>query len=61
MSESRTRALVLHIEFKSRAVTPDRASAPLRSAQARLEEVTGLTLAVGVEVVESLLTRPLKS
>jgi GTP-binding protein HflX len=55
MSEARTRAIVLHIEFKTRTRSRDGRAASLRSAEAKLEEAKGLTLAVGVEVVDSLI------
>jgi GTPase len=55
MSEARTRAIVLHIEFKTRTRLRDGRAASLRSAEDKLEEAKGLTLAVGVEVVDSFI------
>jgi GTPase len=55
MSEARARAIVLHIEFKNRAPPQDGRATSLRSAEAKLEEARGLTLAVGVEVVDSFI------
>jgi len=55
MYASRTRAIVLHVEFKSRSAARDRGIASSRSAEAKLEEARGLASAVGVEVVEELI------
>src|SRR5688572_27401268 len=54
MSEFRTRALVIHIEFKNRARLKDGRFASSRSAEAKLEEARGLALAVGLDVVDAL-------
>jgi GTP-binding protein HflX len=55
MSEPRTRAIVLHIEFKGRKRPPGGRVAPSRSGEAKLEEARGLASAVGVDVVEALV------
>jgi GTP-binding protein HflX len=52
MNAGRTRAIVLHIEFKSRSPARDGRIASDRSAEAKLEEARGLASAVGVEVVD---------
>jgi GTP-binding protein HflX len=54
MNEFRTRALVIHIEFKNRARLKDGHFASSRSAEAKLEEARGLALAVGLNVVDAL-------
>src|SRR5688500_9567927 len=55
MNAPRTRALVLHVEFKSRSPAREGRMASGRSAEARLEEARGLASAVGLEVVEQLI------
>ncbi|HEY7750392.1 MAG TPA: GTPase HflX [Aestuariivirgaceae bacterium] len=55
MNQARTRAIVIHIEFKNRLTAREKHAAPMRSAQARLEEARGLALAVGVEVVDAII------
>src|SRR5688572_19794854 len=54
MNAARTRAFVLHVEFKSRSPARDGRIASGRSAEAKLEEARGLASAVGLEVVEHL-------
>ncbi|HEY7764221.1 MAG TPA: GTPase HflX [Aestuariivirgaceae bacterium] len=55
MTDSRTRAIVLHIEFKSRTASRDGRIATPRTPEAKLEEARGLAEAVGVEVLEALI------
>src|SRR5687768_7464788 len=55
MNASRTRAIVLHVEFKSRSPARDGRIATGRSAEAKLDEARGLASAVGVDVVEQLI------
>lgn len=51
MTETRTRALVVHIEFKNRARSKNSPSS--RTAEARLDEAKGLALAVGLNVTDA--------
>src|SRR5687768_6909835 len=51
----RTRAIVLHVEFKKRTPLKDGRTASMRSPAAKLDEATGLAVAVGVDVVDSVM------
>src|SRR5215216_2576592 len=53
MSETRVRAIVVHIELKRRGGHSQAPRACLRSPEARLEEARSLALAVGLEVTEA--------
>jgi GTP-binding protein HflX len=55
MNEARTRAIVLHIELKTRTRSRDGRTASPRSAEAKLEEARGLALAVDIDIVDSLI------
>jgi GTPase len=55
MNAPRPRALVLHVEFKSRSQAREGRIASSRSAEARLDEARGLASAVGLDVVEQLI------
>src|SRR5688572_8129070 len=51
----RTRAIVLHVEFKKRTPLKDGRTVSMRSPAAKLDEATGLAGAVGVDVVDSVM------
>src|SRR5215207_5872007 len=53
MSETRVRAIVVHVELKRRGGNSQAPRASLRSPEARLEEARSLALAVGLEVTEA--------
>jgi GTPase len=53
MSETRVRAIVLHVELKRRGANSQALRASLRSPEARLEEARSLAVAVGLEVTEA--------
>src|SRR5215213_5362450 len=53
MSETRVRAIVVHIELKRRGGHSQAPRVSLRSPEARLEEARSLALAVGLEVTEA--------
>src|SRR5215208_3378294 len=53
MSETRVRAIVVHVELKRRGGHSQAPRATLRSPEARLEEARSLALAVGLEVAEA--------
>jgi GTP-binding protein HflX len=55
MSQARTRAIVLHVEFKKRTPLKDGRTASMRSPAAKLDEATGLAVAVGVDVVDTVM------
>jgi GTP-binding protein HflX len=50
MNRVKTKAFAIHVEFRTRAAETRRPGSGLRSAQAKLEEVIGLALAIELEV-----------
>jgi GTP-binding protein HflX len=54
MSETRVRAIVVHVELKRRGGNSQAPRASLRSPEARLEEARSLAVAVGLEVTEAI-------
>ncbi|MGH6875257.1 MAG: GTPase HflX [Aestuariivirgaceae bacterium] len=53
MSETRVRAIVIHVELRRRSANSPVSRASLRSAAAKLEEANSLALAVELEVAEA--------